>query len=438
LLDTANDSPTPSEESNMTRRTEARAFTLVELLVVIVILAILISVLLPLLSSARKSAAMSKMGAEANDVGIGRAARAPAAAMAGDKSSAEPPITARFPAVPLALVRTFAAKVDLTPRLSVGTAEPESIYEARFSATLEAAAPPPPASGSAVQGPKPPTCEICLPLPPQIISLAGLTVTVDKQPSDTVTLRDATLVWTGPLPTTPTPITVTYTAVGKGLYELRTPPGRILDAFSLDLVANGSDVRMLELSLQPTGLVRADGRTTYTWNYQRLMFGRPIAVDVLGVAPVDRLGELSWLGPLSVIIFGLIVGLYAHAFGLAAFDRWMLLMILGAFTGGYPLMYFAQEFIPLREAMLGSAALVLLIGGWRAWSIIGFRHAIVGVLLPAVATLALTLVVATHPKLQGQLLTGAAIVVFIIAMVLIPRVQWSRGGVGVPREAPAA
>ena len=155
------------------------------------------------------------------------------------------------------------------------------------------------------------------------------------------------------------------------------------------------------------------------------MFGRPIAVDVLGVAPVDRLGELRWLGPVSVVVFGLIVGLYAHAHALQKFDRWMLLLTLGAFAGAYPLMYFAQEFIPLRWAMLGSAALVLVVVAVRAATMIGLRHALAGVIVPAAATLALTLVVATHPALQGLLLTGGGIVVFVIVMILAPRLQWT-------------
>ena len=65
---------------------------------------------------------------------------------------------------------------------------------------------------------------------------------------------------------------------------------------------------------QPTGSSRAGGATTYTWDYARLMFGRPIVLDVLGIAPIDRLGELSWLGPLSVIFYGLVLGLVARAF----------------------------------------------------------------------------------------------------------------------------
>jgi hypothetical protein len=62
---------------------------------------------------------------------------------------------------------------------------------------------------------------------------------------------------------------------------------------------------------------------------------------VLGVAPIDRLGELTWLGPASVVIFGLVLGLLAHTFDICNFDRWMLLLILGTFTSAYPLMYFA-------------------------------------------------------------------------------------------------
>src|SRR6266542_2090924 len=125
-------------------------------------------------------------------------------------------------------------------------------------------------------------------------------------------------------------------------------------------------VRMLELSLQPTRYARANGRTVYTWDYKRLMFGRPITVDVLGIAPIDRLGELSWLGPMSVVVFGLILGLVARAYQASAVDRWTLLMMIGTFTGAYPLMYFAQEFIPLRSAMLISAGAVLAVIGIRA------------------------------------------------------------------------
>jgi len=42
----------------------------------------------------------------------------------------------------------------------------------------------------------------------------------------------------------------------------------------------------------------------YLDDYKRLLFGGPIALDVLGVAPIDRLGELTWLGPASVVVFG--------------------------------------------------------------------------------------------------------------------------------------
>jgi len=400
------------------RRSVKCAFTLIELMIVVGLLAVLISVLLPVLSNVRKSAGIAQMNS--------KTVYAPPASekFAADKEEGNGAKRGQPPhAIPLATVKTFSAKVDLTPRLSVGTDEPESIYEAKFTATLDASAPP-----ADTQHPEPSTrnslCEIHLPLPPQIISLADLSVTVNKEPSDNVTLHEGTLIWTGALPATPTPIQVTFSAVGKGLYELQTPPGRILDTFNLEMTANGSDVRMLELSLQPTRLTRAAGQTTYTWNYQRLMFGRPIAVDVLGVAPVDRLGELRWLGPLSVVIFGLIVGLYAHAHLLVKFDRWMLLLILGAFTGAYPLMYFAQEFIPLQWAIIGSAAIVMLVIVLRAWTIIGLRHAALGVLLPAAATLTLTLIVATHPSLQGLLLTAGGIIVFIVAMILLPKLQW--------------
>src|SRR5206468_8968921 len=145
----------------------------------------------------------------------------------------------------------------------------------------------------------------------------------------------------------------------------------------------GSDVRMLELSLQPTKYVRGNGQTIYTWDYKRLLFGRPIALDVLGIAPIDRLGELTWLGPASVVVFGLVLGLIARAFNIQKIDRWMLLLILGTFTAAYPLMYFAQEFIPLNAAILASSGIVLLIIAVRALTIMPAKVAFLGVLAPS-------------------------------------------------------
>src|SRR5205814_8315963 len=129
-----------------------------------------------------------------------------------------------------------------------------------------------------------------------------LEVTVGSQRSEAVEIRGDKLAWFGTLPKEPTPMTISCSAVGKGLYNLPTPRSGILDTFHIDVTAVGSDVRMLELSLQPTKYVRGNGRTVYTWDYKRLLFGRPISLDVLGIAPIDRLGELTWLGPASVVI----------------------------------------------------------------------------------------------------------------------------------------
>jgi len=180
---------------------------------------------------------------------------------------------------------------------------------------------------------------------------------------------------------------------------------------------------MLELSLQPTKLVRGNGQTVYTWDYKRLLFGRPIALDVLGVAPIDRLGELTWLGPSSVVVFGLILGLIANAFAIRNFDRWMLLLVLGTFTGAYPMMYFAQEFIPLNTAIQISSAAVLVVIAARAMTIMDARLALLGIVLPAAAVLAVTLIAATHPRLQGILITGTGLALFILAMSLMPRMK---------------
>ncbi|MEO8498216.1 MAG: prepilin-type N-terminal cleavage/methylation domain-containing protein [Planctomycetota bacterium] len=394
-----------------------RAFTLIELLVVVIVLAFLVALLLPAVQSAREAARRVQSKSEMQDEY--------ARQMQQDAGAGQQ--------LPQARVTAFTAEVTLTPRLSVGTAAPESIYEAHFEGKIQAIHPAEQAGD----------CEIGLPLPPQIISLSDLSITAADQPSERVLMREGKLFWRGELPAEPTSLDVTYTAVGKGLYELAVAPGGILDEYKVSLVAKGSDVRLLELSLQPTSLERAGGTSTYRWEYERLLFGRPVRVDVLGIAPIDRLGELTWLGPLSVVVFGILIGLVVQAAAVRRFDIWMLLLTVGTFAGAYPLMYFAQEYISLGPAVAISAAVAIAIIGLRAVTLMRPWLALAGIVLPAAVIMSVTLVAAIYKPLQGILLTGEGLGAFITAMMLMPKVNatsrsfWGKGASSTAAGTPA-
>ncbi len=328
----------------------------------------------------------------------------------------EPPSKQDKPAPPPtpAHVKRFIAEIDLKPRKSIGTARPESIYEATFHAQLTAANPLTKAEN----------CEIRLPLPPRLISLADLNVSVNGEPDQPIALAGEHLIWRGMLePDTPAEIEVTYSAVGKGIYTLAPPSGGIVDIFEITLTVHRSDIRMMKLCLQPDEPTKADGKTVYTWKYERLLFGRPIAVDVLGVAPADRLGELVWLGPVSVLAFGVLAALAVLAFQPDKLNIWMLLLIVGAFAGAYPLMYFAQDFLSLPVAIALAAVVAVGIIAARGVTLFGPALGLLGIAALAAAIGAIILVATLQSDYEGLALTLLAIGSLVVAMSLLPRIQ---------------
>jgi hypothetical protein len=295
--------------------------------------------------------------------------------------------------LPNALVETFDAEIDLTPKLSVGTATPESIYVADFKASITAQSP------LGYEG----KSQIELPLPPRVISLAELDIKVNGDTSEDFNLRRNRLIWEGVLSSeNSSQINVNYSAIGKGIYTLEKPSGKIIDLFKTKLIANRSNIRMLELSLQPNGVEYSSDQTTYTWEYKRLVVGQPIAIDVLGVAGIDRLSELTWLGPLSVLVFGILIALTALAYDPEKLTGWVLVLLVGCFAGGYPLMYFLQDFVPLWTAIVISALIIVAVVLWRMTSLCGFRHGIFGGLVLPIAVLLLTVSAAVVSKRAMQ------------------------------------
>ena len=103
----------------------------------------------------------------------------------------------------------------------------------------------------------------------------------------------------------------------------------------------------------------------------------------------------------------------------------------GQFCAGWD----EREFIPLSAAIFGSSALVLVIIAIRSVTIMGFRLGLLGAIVPAAAILALTLLAAIHTRLQGILITGVGIALFIVAMLLIPRLKLQQAPLPASKES---
>jgi hypothetical protein len=125
----------------------------------------------------------------------------------------------------------------------------------------------------------------------------------------------------------------------------------------------------------------------------------------------------------SVIVFGLLIGLVAQAAAASRFDLWVLLLTVGTFAGAYPLMYFAQEYIQLEPAVLICGGIALAIIAVRAVTLMRLWWAIAGVILPAAIIMAATLVAAIWTALQGIVLTAEGFGFFIAVMMLIPKIH---------------
>jgi hypothetical protein len=329
---------------------------------------------------------------------------------------AKAPPTPSASMLPPAIVKKYDAEISLTPKLSVGTALPESIYVADFKAKIEAQAPK---DGQA-------KCQLGLPIPPQIISLGDLDVRVNGGPSESFSLEGNHLVWEGSLDgKSSSEITVAYSATGKGVYTLEKPSGKIIDLFRTKLIANRSNIRMLELSLQPNSLEQSSDSTIYTWAYKRLVEARPIAIDVLGIAALDRLGELTWLGPLSVLVFGILIALIALAHDPGKLNVWLVILVSGCFAAAYPMMYFLQDFIDLYVAIALATALMVLVIAWRVVSLFGLRRGLFGGIVLPVVLMGLTIsaTIQAKPATQGVALTIMGVFALVSAMTLLPKAQ---------------
>jgi hypothetical protein len=95
----------------------------------------------------------------------------------------------------------------------------------------------------------------------------------------------------------------------------------------------------------------------------------------------------------------------------------------------------------LLSAVLVSGAVAMGIIAIRTMTLMGFWRALVGVVIPGIAILAITLCAAVWPHLQGILLTVIGLGFFVAAMTLMPKINVKEtnflGFVSRPQPGPA-
>jgi len=176
--------------------------------------------------------------------------------------------------------------------------------------------------------------------------------------------------------------------------------------------------------LSESGVILAR-QTFRIWEYKRLVEARPIAIDVLGIAALDRLGELTWLGPLSVLVFGILISLIALAHDPEKLNVWLVILVAGCFAAAYPMMYFLQDFIDLYAAIALATVLVLVVIAWRIISLFGMWQGVLGGIIVPLVLMGLTIVatIQAKPATQGVAMTIMGIFALVTAMTLLPRAQ---------------
>ena len=269
-------------------------------------------------------------------------------------------------------------------------------------------------------------CQIDLPLPPKIISLAEVDFRVNGQPSEGFHLEANHLIWEGPL------------NVGKtrqdrrqlfrhrqgGLHARKTVrenhrsvphgPGRQPQQHPhVGTLAAAEQARALQrqhhlhLGLQSPGRGPPD-RHRHAWHRG---LGPPRRADLAGTVERARLRN-----PLRIARLG-------H--DPEKLNVWLVILVAGCFAGAYPMMYFLQDFTDLTAAVALANVVVLTVIGWRVISLFGFwRGLFGGIVLPAVLMgLTLAATIQAKPAMQGVLLTVMGIFGLVTAMILLPRAQ---------------
>lgn len=376
-----------------------RAFTLIELMIVVAIIAMIAAILIPNFLRAREAARQRAQGAEP--------VAAPVAAEAPPEATGAPPDLSQLQAEMRLKHWTTRSGMDVTSR-----------YQLTYAGRLRVTAP---------EGKGP--FQLRIPFPRQCEEALNVKLNFHQgertwEPSDWTVSRWGLVAPLNLAPGQSLEAEVHFEAIGRDQMRLELPPARKLGCLRMQLVNEDPDSELSERSLQPQS-TPAPGH--FGWDLENLVSQSPILVDMPGShSLMGRIMLLCRLAGLAVLLFGLgfwYVGELYRPGCLSRFGWGHFLMLALTYTSFFPalcVLTLSQQ-LPLPQGLAIAALLAQPLLLLHVWRTVNLRFSLFYVLPLADLTLAVVVNGVFGGPWRDAVFLGAGFLAMALVTFTYPR-----------------